>query len=147
MEAEKIELKFEQTNFLTRWPCTICGGHTEKDSILVEAKTSEGTIRACWLCLRGDNADGKGHTIDERLAWHITAQRECLDHLQSLRGRLKVPTYDQWLAACEEDEARAIVEYGFSLEEARIQAAQYAASLRGRGKLVPTSTEGDPFPF
>ena len=26
----KIEVKLVRSNFLTRWPCHVCGGHTEK---------------------------------------------------------------------------------------------------------------------
>ena len=26
-----IEIKLTETNFFTRWPCTACGGYTEKD--------------------------------------------------------------------------------------------------------------------
>ena len=36
MNEEKIVFELVETNFLTRWPCNICGGCTEKDPILCE---------------------------------------------------------------------------------------------------------------
>jgi hypothetical protein len=59
VDSEKVELKLRRINFFTRWRCTICGGHIEKEEFLVEAESGQGTIRACWLCLRGDNQMAK----------------------------------------------------------------------------------------
>jgi len=37
MEDRKmIEVKFVESGFLTRWPCHVCGGCTEKVDILCE---------------------------------------------------------------------------------------------------------------
>jgi hypothetical protein len=61
-----IEMKLTRTSFLTRWPCHICGGETEKDQVLCEAEICDdaelpdGTIRVCAECLAARN-------IDERL--------------------------------------------------------------------------------
>jgi hypothetical protein len=98
MEVEKIELKFVESKFLFRRSCTICGGHTEKDYVLVEAETPWGTVRACWLCLKGDNADKRGFTIDERLARHAERVEEYARFVRSLVGRLRAPTYQAWQA-------------------------------------------------
>jgi hypothetical protein len=98
MEAERIELKFVQSKLLARRFCTICGGHTEKDYVLVEAETPLGTVRACWRCLKGDNADKRGFTIDERLARHADRIEEYARFVRSLVGGLRVPSYQTWRA-------------------------------------------------
>jgi hypothetical protein len=98
VDSEKIELKLRRTNFLTRWQCTICGGHIEKEGFLVEAESGHGTIRACWLCLRGDNPDGKGHSIDQRLTYHAAQLDAEAKRIRDHIGRLKVPTYREWEA-------------------------------------------------
>jgi hypothetical protein len=97
MEAERIELKFVQSKLLTRRSCTVCGGHTEKDYVLVEAETPWGTtVRACWRCLKGDNADKRGFTIDERLVRHAERIEEYAHFVRSLVGGLKVPSFRAW---------------------------------------------------
>jgi hypothetical protein len=98
MEAERIALKFVHSKLLTRRSCTICGGHTEKDYVLVEAETRWGTVRACWRCLKGDNADKRGFTIDERLARHAERVEKHARFVRSLIGHLKVPSYREWQA-------------------------------------------------
>jgi len=98
MEAEKIELKFVETKFLCRRSCTICGGHTEKDYVLVEAEIPGGTVRGCWRCLKGDNADNRGCTVDERLAKHAERLEDYARHIRSLVGRVRVPSFQAWQA-------------------------------------------------
>ena len=41
MNEEKIIFELVETNVFTRWPCSICGGCTEKVPILCEVKTGE----------------------------------------------------------------------------------------------------------
>ena len=57
-DERDIELHFERTNFFTRWPCTFCGGTTEKVAMLCEG---EG-LRACEQCLEAGQDQ-----LDERL--------------------------------------------------------------------------------
>jgi hypothetical protein len=108
MEAEKIELKFVESKFLSRRSCTICGGHTEKDYVLVEAEIPGGTVRACWRCLKGDNADNRGCTIDERLARHAERIDEYARFVRSLVGRVRVPSYRAWQAEEKRVELRLV---------------------------------------
>jgi hypothetical protein len=42
--AGPIKVELVWTNVVTRWPCTICGGSTEKVSVLAEGP---GGIRVC----------------------------------------------------------------------------------------------------
>jgi hypothetical protein len=91
-----IIIKFERTNVLTRWHCHVCGGCTEKDLILCESNgANDDTVRVCPECLRSGN-------IDERL--EETAQRHENDAagIRALKGRLIVPTYEQWEQATQE---------------------------------------------
>lgn len=94
--TKKIELKFERTDVFTRWPCTVCGGCTEKVEILVEAKDTinGGDLRVCEQCLkRGD--------IDGELGRHADRAEAYAQELRRLIGHLKVPTYAEWEAECE----------------------------------------------
>lgn len=93
MEADKIEPTFERTNFLTRWPCTVCGGCTENVEILTEAKdtVNGGGIRVCERCLQNRDIDGE-------LARHADCLEAYPKELRRLLGRLKVPTYQEWEA-------------------------------------------------
>src|SRR5258708_19603856 len=102
----KIEVKLVRTNFYTRWPCTVCGGCTEKVGVLAEGPS----VRVCERCLQSGDIDG-------HLARNAAELEQEAARVRSLIGRLKVPTYDQWLhevdcanadfAGCTVEEARA----------------------------------------
>ena len=72
MTTNEIEIKLRETNFFTRYPCTVCGGCTEKVAILAEGTlqlSDDGesrTVRVCETCLEG----GDGLGIDDRLDLH-----------------------------------------------------------------------------
>ena len=108
MEAEKIKLKFVGSKLISRRSCTICGGHTEKDRVLVEAEISCGTVRACWRCLKGNNADKKGFTVDERLTRHAERLEDYARFVRSLVGRLVVPSFQAWQAEERRVELRLV---------------------------------------
>ena len=107
-----IEIKLTETNFFTRYPCTVCGGCTEKVGILAEGTqrlSDDGesrTVRVCESCLEG--RDGLG--IDARLDLHARALEGEVALTRSLIGRLKVPTFAQWCKAEREHEVHAIME-------------------------------------
>jgi hypothetical protein len=112
-DTSTIDIKLVETNFLTRWPCTICGGCTEKVSVLAEGGLPDDAklpsadpsnpvavfmrpapdtiIRVCETCLEA----GK---IDERLAQHASELEAQARAVHSLIGRLRVPSYEQWRA-------------------------------------------------
>jgi hypothetical protein len=100
--AMTIEFKFVPTNVITRWPCDICGGWTDKDEILIEADAPDGsTLRVCPLCLKGDVEE----TLKERAeqieadAPHAAARMIAYaQELRSLIGQIKVPTFAEWEA-------------------------------------------------
>jgi hypothetical protein len=104
---EMIDVKLVETNFLTRWPCTICGGHTEKEPILAEGIDTSlphpHTVRVCERCLE------KGRINDE-LAEHAEATEQYAAYLRGLIGRLRVPTYGAWKTAYEAHEERWVRE-------------------------------------
>jgi hypothetical protein len=111
-----IEVKLVPTNFHTRWPCTICGGCTEKVSVLAEGLVAHDaalpdaypvnpiarilchhrpngrTIRVCESCLEAGN-------IDQRLAEHARLLEAEARDMRALIGRLRVPSYEQWQSA------------------------------------------------
>jgi hypothetical protein len=99
--APKIELKLVRTNYVTRWPCTICGGHTEKVLVLTEYSDPSGEVlvRVCEHCLESGDIDG-------RLKKHADIFEGLAQHTRALVGLLKVPTYEEW----EAEEQRAIDE-------------------------------------
>ena len=100
MTTDKIEMKLVVSRSLTRVPCHICGGCTEKVNTWCEAETDD--IRVCETCLQEGN-------IDERLREHAEGLERYAAHVRSLIGRLIVPTRAEWDAAekkaNDEDEA------------------------------------------
>ena len=88
----QITIELVETNFFTRWPCTVCGGCTEKVAMLAEGQDEHGKIRVCENCL--ENGD-----IDERIANHADNLEVQVGLIRNLIGRLKVPTFAEWMAA------------------------------------------------
>jgi hypothetical protein len=121
--ASTIELKFVRTNFFTRWPCTFCGGETEKVAILCEG---EG-LRACEQCLEA----GQGR-LDERLQETADACEVHAKALRGLIGRVKIPTYEAWRTVEDADhgEDREAAQAQLTEEEAESSAAWEAAQER-----------------
>jgi hypothetical protein len=99
----KIVFRFAPTNFYTRWPCHVCGGCTEKVSILCEVTDGKHKgMRICEECLRA----GK-RKVDARLRKYIAQLQEEAADLHSLVGRLEIPTYEAWRKAdAAEDQKR-----------------------------------------
>jgi hypothetical protein len=99
--ASTIEMKFVRTSFFTRWPCTFCGGCTEKVAILCEA---EG-LRACEQCLEAGQ-----DRLDDRLRKSADVCEARATALRGLIGRVKIPTYAAWEAAEKADDDKAAAE-------------------------------------
>jgi len=89
MTKPKIEIKLVVSGFLTRWPCHVCGGCTEKNAILCEAEIGHSKLRVCEQCLRAGN-------IDERLEENARWLEDRATWIRELIGRLIVPTYAEW---------------------------------------------------
>ena len=96
-----IKIELTESKFFTRWPCTVCGGCTEKVNILaqsdpkIEGKT---VIRVCETCLQRGG-------IDDKLEEHAQSLEAFAAYVRSLRGRLDVPSFSEWEAKVEEVEA------------------------------------------
>jgi ribosome-binding protein aMBF1 (putative translation factor) len=99
--AEEIRTRFKSVRLHNHWPCTVCGGQTSGVNVLNESP--DGTVRVCEHCLQA------GH-IDERLAIHAQQLEEQAQKTRSLIGRLKVPTYEEWIAEEERVDAERIAE-------------------------------------
>ncbi len=119
--TEPISVELVETNFFTRYPCTVCGGRTEKVGILAEGTqrlSDDGeyrTVRVCESCLEGSNDLG----IDDRLDVHARALEGDAALIRSLIGRLKVPTFAEWCKAEREHEVHAVMEtHGINRDEA-----------------------------
>ena len=104
--TDTIKVSLAPTNFLTRWPCHVCGGRTEKDPVLAEGKQDLGpsndgtvrdyrTVRVCDQCLKG--ADGL--SIDQRLESFAKSLDAEAELTRAMIGRLQVPSYAEWEAA------------------------------------------------
>lgn len=100
---EKIEMKLVRSFGLTREPCLVCGGFTEKVRIhcVGNDEAEKLRIRACENCL-------KAADIDNRLQQHAAWLDEKAKYLRGLVGRLETPTFVQWQAREAEDEAEFI---------------------------------------
>ena len=121
MATSEIEIKLRDTNFFTRYPCTVCGGCTEKVAILAEGtqRLSDNgesrTVRVCESCLEG----GDGLGIDARLDLHARSLEGNAALIRGLIGRLKVPTFAEWCRAEREHNVHAVMEiHGISRDEA-----------------------------
>lgn len=110
-----VKLKFVPTNVYTRWGCTVCGGCTEKVSVLCEDRTPQeggARVRVCEQCL-------KDRDFDQKLRDQAIGLEQHAAYLRSLIGRLDVPTYQEWLAA---EQARdAEIEKEFADEACKAQ--------------------------
>jgi hypothetical protein len=91
-----IVVELNQTNVITRWLCTVCGGCTDKFNVLAEVLSGphQGLL-VCEQCLYAGD-------IDTRLARHADELEEWVKErvkkLRALIGRLQVPSYGEWLA-------------------------------------------------
>ena len=69
--TKPITINLVETNCFTRWPCTVCGGCTEKVAILAEGTqplSDDGEhrkIRVCETCLEEDDVDS---TLEQHAA-------------------------------------------------------------------------------
>jgi hypothetical protein len=98
-----INVELTRTNVFRRWPCTVCGGLTEKVDVLAEAHG----VRVCESCLRDGDIDG-------RLERHAAQLEVDAKQIRGLIGRLRTPTYQAWSAEMDRCEA----EYrGCTIEE------------------------------
>lgn len=88
--SDKIIVSLVASNFLTRWPCHLCGGHTEKETVLAEVKDGPyAGFRVCETCL-------KTRDFDKKLIEHAEKLEQQSVGLRELVGRLEVPTYAEW---------------------------------------------------
>ncbi len=119
--TKPISIEMVETNFFTRWPCTVCGGCTEKVAILAEGTqrlSDDGEcrkVRVCESCLEG----GGGLGIDARLDLHARALEGQAALTRGLIGRLKVPAFAEWCKAERDYEVRSVMGHnGISRDEA-----------------------------
>ena len=96
---DNVTVKLVRTSFFKRYPCHVCGGHTEKVGILAEVQSGpyEG-VRVCEQCLEQRDFDAKFQDHAARLERRAQLLRELL-------GRLDAPTSQQYEAAKAEWEA------------------------------------------
>jgi hypothetical protein len=123
-----IEMKLVESGFLTRYPCHVCGGCTEKEPILCEAEIDGVTLRVCETCLKAGQEE-----IDNRLKKHIQKLKDYADDLTRLIGQLKVPTYAEYEAAAEAH-AKAFEEQ---------YSAEIAAEIAARNEARMAMSEDD----
>jgi hypothetical protein len=93
-----IKIELVKSDFLTRYPCSVCGGYTEKVTVLARGHG----LLVCETCLEAGN-------IDERIERHAAALEAMATETRALIGRLVVPSYAEWqaaIAAVAEDDAR-----------------------------------------
>ena len=99
--SDEIRTQFKAVKQHFHWPCSVCGGHTRSVNVLTESL--DGTVRVCEHCLK----DGQ---IDQRLATHAQRLEDEAQKTRSLIGRLKVPSYEEWLAEERRVDAQRIAE-------------------------------------
>jgi transcription elongation factor Elf1 len=92
---EEIEIKIVPSPGYFRLGCTVCGGCTEKYPVC--AKSADDDILVCENCLKAGD-------IDARLQQHVRDLDAYAAFVDSLIGRLRVPTFKQWEDAIKEVE-------------------------------------------
>ena len=115
--TEPISVELVETNFFTRYPCTVCGGCTEKVAILAEGTQrlsddqESRTVRVCETCLEDCDDDHlpPGFGIDYRLDLRARALEAEAALIRSLMGRLKVPTFAEWCKAERDHEVHSVM--------------------------------------
>jgi hypothetical protein len=125
----KVELVW--TNVYTRWPCTICGGHTEKVAVLAEGP---GGIRVCEQCLKCRNF---GEHLEKHARWHEEEAKRLRD-LRDVLNRLEAPTYQEWV---EEGDRHDAWRAGCSVEEVRAHREKEERKFAERHALWNNMTE------
>jgi hypothetical protein len=97
--SDSIPFELVENTVFIRWYCHVCRGCTEKVSVLCEAADGSG-LRVCESCLEclEDDAD----FIDRQLAESANGFERQAKEIRALIGRLRVPTYQQWLTRVEE---------------------------------------------
>ena len=127
-KSTTIEVGLVEASFLTRWPCTVCGGCTEKVPILAEGRQNLSSgdihvgehrkIRVCENCLQFGE-------IDEKLELHARQLEAEAQLLREMIGRIQVPTFAEWQARCEQHEREWVKEYekgtGEKIEEIEVR--------------------------
>jgi hypothetical protein len=105
-ESGPVQVELVWTNVYTRWPCTVCGGCTEKVGVLAEGP---GRIRVCEQCLKDGDIDGQLERTAASFERDAAATR-------ALIGRLKVPSYEEWEQDMDRCDAHRL---GCSVEDVR----------------------------
>jgi hypothetical protein len=134
--SETIEINFVSTNVITRWPCHVFGGHTEKVGTLCEEIDARdgAEVRVCERCLEAGS-------LGQRLEETARMFEDLANRTRGMIGRLKTPTYAAWPEAdirrAEQrredrgfqfidlcDTARALLDDGIDLDDrAAVEAA------------------------
>jgi hypothetical protein len=99
---DKIIVTMGAPGAWVRFPCVVCGDATDKEMAVAKLPGDE-DMCVCAQCLRKGN-------IDKRLRAHIKRLRDDIEFLESLVGRLVVPSYAEYQAANEEAERRFCIE-------------------------------------
>jgi hypothetical protein len=121
MTDDIIHVKLVHTNCCQRWECTVCGGYTERVRVVAQAKVTGGTIRVCEACLMAKAHSNAAH-IDATLERNAARAEAYARSVRSLKGRLKLPTYNEWLAEEDEAEIRFLMAHdGISRDEVEAQ--------------------------
>jgi hypothetical protein len=91
-----ITVKPVYSNVLTRWPCDVCGGWTEKDQILFEAALPEpddegglvAVFRVCEQCLQAND-------IDSLLEQNAQRYEAIAAQTRSFKGQVILPSKEE----------------------------------------------------
>lgn len=93
-----MRIQFEPCNVATRWPCCVCGGHTEKHSVYAMAKNDDGSEWGfvCEQCI-GAGADGMKERMRQQVERAFEAARvACHNAALFEREVFTCPTMADW---------------------------------------------------
>ncbi len=102
MEKQKVKFELVESKSLTRHPCHVCGGSTDKVPILAEVKEGQFKgLRVCEQCM-------EKRDFDARLLAYAEALEANAALVRSLVGRLEVPTFEEYQARYAEYELKIL---------------------------------------
>jgi hypothetical protein len=98
-----IVVELTNSKAFIRWPCSVCGGGTERVSALAEVLSGEYEgFRVCETCLKAGDIDmrlaRRAAHLEQWIKEEVEEVKEEVKALRALIGRLRVPSYAEWRA-------------------------------------------------
>ena len=114
MSAGIVKAELWRAPALTRHACHLCGGRTEKVPVHCVVQSGDyAGFRICERCLERHAGPGSVNAaLTERAREVLQAANSEATELLALVGRLQIPSFSEWAAACDEHDRALEAEEG-----------------------------------